>query len=354
MGSKVKVGIIGLGFMGTTHFQIHLQLGKSEILAVADVDERKIQGDWSSVVGNIGDMDYSEPVDMRGIKTYRDGFDLIADPNIEMVDICVPTYLHEKYAVAALKAGKHVLCEKPVGRSLIEAKRITEAAEKSGKFFSNGLCVRYWPEYRHAFELYKSGKLGKVVSASFKRVSPSIHGNAWEDWFMKNKLSGSALLDLHLHDTDLVRYFFGCPRSVTSFGVKGFRSDEGIDHIFTNYNFGDGTLIMAEGGWDPAKASPFEMSFQIVCEKGTVRLSELGYKVIWEDGRIEEPKPASDKLPTGWHVEIDYFLSSIVRGEKPEKYLTPGEIRDSMAIIEAEEKSIKENRTVEVEYNGIL
>ena len=350
MGNKVKTGIIGLGFMGTTHFQIHQQLGKSDIIAVADVDEKKTKGDWSSVVGNIGDMDYSKPVDMNGIKTYTDAMELIDNPEVEMVDICVPTYLHEKYAIAALKAGKHVFCEKPIGRTFSEAKNITAEAEKSSRLFSNGLCVRYWPEYRHAWELYSSGRLGKVISATFKRVSPSIHGNAWQDWFMKEELSGSALLDLHLHDTDLVRYFFGRPVSVTSFGVKGFRSDNGIDHIVTNYDFGNDTFIMTEGGWDPAKTTPFEMSFQIVCEKGTIRLSEFGYKVMYEDGKIEEPKPALDNLPTGWHVEIDYFLSSILTGTKPDKYLSTAEMRDSMAIVEAEELSIKENRSVKIEY----
>lgn len=350
MKTHVKVGIIGLGFMGTTHFAIHRELGKSEITAVADVDERKLSGDWSRVIGNIGGGDNSKPVDLSGIKTYKDAMDLIADPEVEMVDICVPTYLHEKYAVAALESGKHVLCEKPIGRTFSEAKRITEAAEKSDKFFSNGLCVRYWPEYRHAFELYNSGKLGKMISATFKRVSPSIHGNAWENWFMKSELSGSALLDLHLHDTDLVRYFFGRPKTVTSFGVRGFRSDNGIDHVVTRYDFGDGSLVLTEGGWDPAKTTPFEMSFQIVCEKGTIRLSEIGYKVMWEDGRIEEPKPADEKLPTGWHVEIDYFLTSILKEKKPDKYLSTADMRDSMAIIEAEELSIEEKRTVKIEY----
>jgi len=350
VGNKVKAGIIGLGFMGTTHFRIHEQLGKSEIIAVADVDEKKILGDWSSVVGNIGNSDNSKPVDMSGIKTYTDAMELIDNSDIEMVDICVPTYLHEKYMLAALRNGKHVLCEKPIGRTFLEAKRITAEAEKSDRFFMNGLCVRHWPEYRHAWELYTSGKLGKVISATFKRVSPSIHGNSWQDWFMKSELSGSALLDLHLHDTDLVRYFFGRPVSVTSFGAEGFRSDRGIDHVVTNYDFGDGSLVIAEGGWDPAKTTPFEMSFQIVCEKGTIRLSELGYKVMYEDGRIEEPKPASENLPTGWHVEIDYFLSSILNGTKPDKYLSTAEIRDSMAIVEAEKLSIKEKRTVKIEY----
>jgi len=350
MKNRVKVGIIGLGFMGTTHFQIHKQLGLSEVIAVSDVDNKKTAGDWSGVIGNIGDMDYSKPIDMSDIKAYSNAMELISNPEIEMVDICVPTYLHERYAIAALKSAKHVLCEKPIGRTYLEAKRITAEAEKSTKFFSNGLCVRYWPEYRHAYELYSSGKLGKVISASFKRVSPSIKGNSWQDWFMKDELSGGALLDLHLHDTDLVRYFFGRPVAVSSFGVNGFRSDLGIDHVFTHYEFDDDSLVMAEGGWDPAKTTPFEMSFQIVCEKGTIRLSETGYKIMYEDGRVEEPEPALDNLPTGWHVEIDYFLSSIINGKKPDKYLSTAEMRDSMAIIEAEELSIKEKRTVTIKY----
>ncbi len=350
MGKKLKVGIIGLGFMGSTHFGIHKQLGMSDIIAVADVDERKTAGDWSSIIGNIGDSDNSKPVDMSGIKAYSDAMDLINNPEVEVVDICVPTTLHAKYAVAALEKGKHVFCEKPIGRSAADAAVITAAAEKSDKFFMNGLCIRYWPEYRHAFELYTSGKLGKMVSAVFKRVSPSIHGNSWQDWFMKERESGSALLDLHLHDTDLVRYFFGKPLSVTSFGLKGFRSDAGIDHVVTNYDFGDGSLVMAEGGWAPAKTTPFEMSFQIVCEKGTIRFSELGYKVLYEDGKIEEPKPAVEDMPTGWHVELDYFLSSVLNGTKPDKYLSTAEMRESIAIIEAEELSIREKRSVKIKY----
>ena len=101
MRKKVKVGIIGLGFMGTTHFQIHKQLGKSDIIAVADVDEKKISGDWSCVVGNIGDMDYSKSVDMSGIAAYTDAMKLISNPEIELVDICVPTYLHEKFPIVS-------------------------------------------------------------------------------------------------------------------------------------------------------------------------------------------------------------------------------------------------------------
>jgi predicted dehydrogenase len=348
---KVKIGIIGIGFMGSTHFHIHKANTNAEVVAIADVDEKKLTGDWSGIIGNIGGFD-NKNVDLSNIKTYKDGLDLIADPNVDMVDICVPTFLHEKYAVAALKAGKHVHLEKPIARNLNEAKNIVETANSSKGFFSVGMCIRFWPEYRHAWELYKSGKIGKLVSATFKRVSPSIAGNAWEDWFMKEELSGGSLLDLQLHDIDEVINFFGKPDKVTGFGSKGFRSDaEGIDHAVIVYDFNDGTLVSTEGGWDAAAATPFEMSFQIVCEKATIRLSETGYKVIWEDGTVEEPKPASEKLPTGWHVELDYFVNCIINNTAPDKYIGYDDMIAGIELVEAAKKSINNKETINIKWN---
>jgi predicted dehydrogenase len=171
---------------------------------------------------------------------------------------------------------------------------------------------------------------------------------------MKSDLSGGALLDLHLHDADEVIYFFGNPKKVSAFGSKGFRSDaEGVDHSMTIYHFEDGTLVTAEGGWDPAAATPFEMSFQIVCEKATIRLSETGYKVIWEDGKVEEPKPAQENLPTGWHIEFDYFLDCIINNKKPIDYITQKEMVDGIALIDAERKAIDSGSTIEVNYPEI-
>ncbi len=350
MSNEMNIGIIGLGFMGSTHYRIYDKHPLAEIKAVADVDEAKIKGDWSTISGNIGEADNSVPVDMSGLNTYRDGMELINDPEVDLVDICVPTYLHKQYIIAALEAGKHVLTEKPLARNTVEAREILEASGKAKGHLMAGMCIRFWPEYRHAYELVRSGAIGQVKAATFKRVSPSIAGTSWEDWFMQADKSGSALLDLHLHDTDAVHYFFGKPESVTSFGLKGFRSDHGVDHVITRYDFGDDTLITAEGGWSPAGATPFEMSFLIVGEKATIRLSETGYKVIYEDGRVEEPAPADPELPTGWHVEIDYLLRTLLEGKAPTDYLTVEEIAGSLAIIEAEQRSVEENKTIKVDY----
>jgi predicted dehydrogenase len=347
MGKQVKTGIIGLGFMGTTHLDIYRNNDKAVVVAIADVNPAKLRGDISSVVGNIGGGDNSKPLDLSGIKTYEDGMSLIADPEIELVDICVPVYLHKQYALAAIAAGKNVLCEKPLARNSADAQEIAAAAEKAGIKFITGMCIRFWPEYAHALKTVKSGKAGKILSATFKRVSPDINGNGWQNWFMNSELSGGAILDLHLHDVDFVRQLMGMPKAVTAFGAKGVRSDaDGIDHVLACFDYGDGPLVTLEGGWAPAKGTPFEMSFQIVCENMTFRLAGDGYSVIHENGTVEKPQPAAPGLPTGWHVEIDYLLGCILNGVKPA--MPMNQVVEAIRLVEAEVASINKGCSVKI------
>ena len=337
---KVRVGIIGFGFMGTTHFGIYNDNAKAVVTAIADVDPQKRQGDISTVVGNIGGGDNSIPVNMDNIKVYSDGMALISDPDIDLVDICVPVYLHKQYAMAAIAAGKHVICEKPLARNCRDALEIVNAAKKSERIFMTGMCIRFWPEYEHTYRTIKSGVSGKLYSATFKRLSPDIDGNGWENWFMKSELSGGAIFDLHLHDTDFIRHLFGMPQAVTAFGARGVRSDNGIDHVMARYDYGDGSLVTAEGGWDAAKNTPFEMSYQIVCENMTFRFSETGYKVIHADGTVEEPAVSDAALPTGWHREIDCLLDCIANGTEKDTHMDLDNVVDAIRIIEAEMASV--------------
>jgi predicted dehydrogenase len=343
MSKKVKVGIIGLGFMGTTHLDIYRNNDKAEVVAIADINPTKLAGDISSVFANIGGGDNSIPLDLQGITTYSDGMDLIADSNIDLVDICVPTFLHHKYAMAALKADKHLMLEKPIGRTSEEAKEIVEAAGKSDKCFTVGMCVRAWPEYRYVYEQFTAGKYGKLVNAFFKRVSPNLAGKSWEDWFSNESRSGGALLDLHLHDIDEVLYLFGRPRAVTSSGSIGFRGKGSVDHVFTFYDFDDGKTVVAEGGWSPNENVPFEMSFQLICEKATIIFNAAGLNEYLEDGTVVKPDLAGCPGPNGWHQELDSILEAIQAGEAAEKYITPAEMVDGICIAEAERKSIDNN-----------
>ena len=344
----VKIGLIGFGFMGTTHWGVYRGLKNAKVVALADLDPAKRRGDVSKVVGNIGGGDNSKPIDLRGVTVYDDAMKLIREADVDMIDICVPTVDHAELAIAALKAGKHVFCEKPLCRTAAEAMKIAAAAKKAKGFFNVGLCVRAWPEYRAAWEYFKSGKAGKMRSATFKRVSPGVDGNSWNNWYMDGKISGGALLDLHVHDTDEVNYFFGKPKAVTAVGANVVSKNGGIDHVVTTYDFGDGRLVMAEGGWEQAKGATFEMSFTIVCEKATLKLDSTGFNVFLKNGKKQTPKLDVKNGPTGWHQELAYFVSCVQRGVKPTKYQTVDSIADTMRIVFAEEKSVKTRRTVRV------
>lgn len=346
---KIKVGLAGLGFMGTTHLGIYRGLKDVEVVAIADLDPAKLKGDISKVVGNIGGGDNSKLLEMKGIKTYSSAFDLLSNSEIDIMDICVPTPDHQKIAVAALQGGRHVICEKPVCRTVAELEELAEVARESEKFFNAGMCVRAWPEYYHAQSMFKAGKFGKIITAGFRRLSPNISGNSWDNWFMDAKKSGGALLDLHLHDTDFIRFMFGRPEAVTSFGINSVRSDGGVDYVMTNYSF-PGSLITAEGGWCASRKVPFEMSFQMIFEKATVRLAGEGYKIYWENGDVESPQVADAALPTGWHQELAYFVNCVRDNVKPDKYQDMADIVDSFKIVAAEQKSVDTGKTVKIKY----
>ena len=346
---EVKVGIVGLGFMGSTHFRIHSSMPHVKVVALADIDPVKRKGDISSVVGNIGGGDNSKPLDLTGVEVFDNGFEMIEKCDLDMVDICVPTVWHTDLIIAGLEKGIHVFCEKPLCGTPAELKKIVSAVRSSKKFFNVGLCVRAWPEYRHAYEYFKSGKAGKMRSATFKRISPSVDGNAWKNWFMDGAQSGGALLDLHVHDVDEVNYFFGKPKSVTAFGAADIVSKNGgVDHVVATYDYGDGSLVMAEGGWAAAKGTPFEMSFTIVCEKATIKLDASGYHIYPVKGKPITPKVDVKAGPTGWHQELAYFVNCVAKGVQPDKYQTIDSVEDSMKMVFAEMKSIKTRKAVAI------
>lgn len=346
--AKVRIGLIGLGFMGSTHFRIYKGMADAEIVAVADVDPAKRKGDISKVVGNIGNDDNSIPLDMTGITTYADGFDLIRDANVDVVDICCPTLYHSDYIVAALQAGKNVFAEKPFARNMEQAEKIAIAFKNSKGYLNFGMCVRAWPEYYYTRQEFQSGKYGKLFSATFRRLSPSVDGNAWENWFVDGNLSGGALLDMHLHDTDAIRFFFGRPKAVTSSGFKGgISKNGGVDHVITVYHFDDDALVEAEGAWMMSKNAPFEMSFILICEKATIRFDSNGLKIYWNSGEVETP---TVEATTGWHKELAYFVDCVKNRITPDKYQDFESVFDGFKIVMAEQQSVDSKQRVEIKY----
>ena len=164
----IRVGIIGLGAMGRLHFQSWKTCPGAQIGAISARDPKLRAGDWGGKEFNLGDQS-AERVDLSGITPYERAEDLIADPAIDAVDICTSTPQHAPLAIAALRAGKHVLCEKPMALTLAECDAMQAAADESGKILMIAHCLRFWPHYLKAASIIKSGEFGRPLYARASR-----------------------------------------------------------------------------------------------------------------------------------------------------------------------------------------
>src|SRR5262245_60515005 len=112
----INIALVGLGFMASTHLKAYRKLPEARVVALCNPSGRNLDGDFSKVFGNVGDKQPLQ-LDMTGVKACRNFSDLLTDPQIQLIDICTPTITHHELAIEALKAGKHVICEKPLART---------------------------------------------------------------------------------------------------------------------------------------------------------------------------------------------------------------------------------------------
>ena len=144
----MKVGIAGVGFMGWIHYLAYRKVPGVAVAAICDKVPKRLAGDWTDIKGNFGPP--GEQIDVAAMQTYTELEQLVADPDLDLVDICLPPFLHADAAILALRAGKHVFCEKPMSLTTGECQRMVEAAQASGKQIFIGHVLPFFPEYAHA------------------------------------------------------------------------------------------------------------------------------------------------------------------------------------------------------------
>ena len=337
-----RIGIIGLGFMGRVHYDTYSKVSGAEVVAVCDADPKRAAGDLSDTWGNV-DKGSTRQLPMDRIKGTCDWRELITMPQVDVIDICVPTPAHVEVATAALATGKHVVCEKPLARSSADAWVISEAARAARGMFMPAMCMRFWPEWEWIKRAVDEGKYGRVMSARFRRV-----GSIPAGWFRNGKLSGGALLDLHIHDTDFIYHLFGKPGAVFSQGHVG-QSGE-IDHVVTQYDYraapgGGPAAVAAEGSWTAAEGFGFRMQATLHCERATLDY-EFGRKdgalVVYAEGKGTPVEVANHD---GYVGEMTYFHECIRSGKRPTR-VTAEDAVTGIQIIEAEKQSIETGKPV--------
>lgn len=305
----LKVALIGCGGMGSTHARSWLQLkDKVELIAIADLMPEKAQ----------------KFAEKSGAKLYPNGDELLANEKPDIVDVCVPTFLHTKYAVAAMEMGCNVFIEKPVCLNEEEAQLLLETQKRTGVKVQVGQVIRFWDEYMYLKQVKDEGTFGKVLSGVFARLS-SNPAWSWENWYNDYKRSGTVALDLHVHDLDFIRYFNGSePEAIESVCT---RDNEGvIQQIFSTYHYGD-VVFTAEGCWDYPAKYPFSMSYRVKFEKATVVFDSTGKLTVYPvDGKPFEPeltKIDAAESNSGINVSNDgpyvrqlaYFVDHVINGE---------------------------------------
>ena len=205
----MNVGIVGLGFMGMIHYLAYQRLRSVKVAAICEQDPVRRGGDWRTIKGNFGPP--GELMDLSAVAQYGDLAAMLADPSLDLIDICLPTALHAPAAIKALAAGKHVLCEKPIALQPADADAMVAAAEKAGRMLSIGHVLPFFPEYRFAYDTIAGGKYGRLLGGHFKRI---ISDPAWMPRFYDPQVIGGPMLDLHVHDAHFIRLTCGMPQSV--------------------------------------------------------------------------------------------------------------------------------------------
>lgn len=304
----MRIAVVGLGFMGMVHVKAIRNIGRHQLTAVVSASPEKLEGDLSNIAGNLGGP--GEKMDFSGIGRYTSVEQCLADPHVDAVDLCLPTHLHVPTTIAALRAGKHVLVEKPMALTGEQCDLLLEEAQKAGRTLMVAQVLRFFPAYLALRDTLP--RLGSVRTAFFRR---RCAGPAWAKWLVSKEQSGGGIFDLVIHDVDQCVQNFGLPEYVSSTGYENLAA--GVDVMESQLYYGNGMVATVTGGWHHPKSYPFSMEYTVVADQGTVEYSSAGREpTLYRADGEKEVLPLVDI--DGYQAEIEYFLDCAEAGKEPE------------------------------------
>jgi predicted dehydrogenase len=339
----VRIGLVGVGFMGMIHYLAARRLQGAGVAAVCSRDPTKLAGDWRSIQGNFGPR--GEVMDLSAVKKYERLEALLADPDIDLIDVCNPTHLHPETAIRALEAGKHVLVEKAIALEARDADQMLQAATKAGKLLMVAHVLPFFPEFAYAAEAIRGGRFGRVLGAHFKRV---ISRPDWSAEIGDASKTGGPAVDLHIHDTHFIGLVCGVPRRVFSSGIV---ENGTVNYLTTQYLYGPGGPgVSCSSGALAQKGRPFVHGYEIYLEKATLAYESgtAPLTVLTADGKIEQPSVSGGNDATAaFTLELQAAVDGARNGRAPD--LLSGQLaRDALVLCHKECQSVKSGEAVAV------
>ncbi|MCD9022446.1 Gfo/Idh/MocA family oxidoreductase [Cohnella sp. NL03-T5] len=329
----LKVGLIGIGFMGRVHLTQYARLEREgfpiRLVAVCDKDTLKFQNRF--VEGNLNES--IEKIDFSPYRLYSEIDEMLETEELDIVDIALPTDLHADVAIRALSKGNHVLCEKPMALSSADAIRMVEASEMYGRSLMIAQCLRFWPAYEYLKTCVSDSRYGQPLAGSFFRGGTTPVWSS-DNWMLLEERSGGSLLDQHVHDVDMINWLFGLPESVSSLG-KNVYPGSGFDIVSTHYRYPDGKVILAQDDWTLQGDYGFEMRFRVNFERGNLVFERNVLTDNPAEGAGFQPDLDED---LGFYREIRYFAECVLEN-RPVERSHPAAIVDTIRIAAAERLS---------------
>ena len=312
----INVGVVGVGAMGENHVRVYHKMEEANLVAVSDVSERTLK-----------------KIEKKyGAKGFTEYSDLLENPEIEVVSVCVPTTFHHAVVMEAIKNGKHVLVEKPIAFTVQEAEEMIAAAKDAGVMLATGHVERFNPAVQKAKELIDDGVIGDVVSAFAKRVGP-----------LPPRIKDVGVsIDLAIHDLDIMNYLF--EEDVTQvYGSMNcsFDDSEFEDHAEIMVNFNNEATGIIEVNWlTPYKRRELELTGTAgIISVDYIKQSIEVYGKFAQDIQIKHEEPLKSELKS--------FLNAVMNGEEPE--ITGEDGLKALKMVIAANRSSKEHKPISFE-----
>jgi UDP-N-acetylglucosamine 3-dehydrogenase len=329
---KVRVGVIGLGWFGGIHVDAYQGVYNAEVAAVCTRRPERL----AEVAGKYGIK-----------KAYREYNDLLADPDIDAVDICTHAKDHLAPMLAALVSGKHVILEKPMSNCVDDCDKIVEAAKDCKQNVMIGQICRFENNYALGRDAVLAGKIGDIVSMYARRNISALMSQAPLQTL--SSISGDAV-----HDIDIMNWYVG-KKAVSVYGMASTtRKDIKFPDIgWVNIKYENGSFGVAESCWNLPEGTPFQIDakFEVVGTKGVLYVSDPSQPLIVDDGKkrtIHETvywPVVHGKVTGALHNELQYFADCILKGEKP-VVSTLEDSRHAVQICNAAEESARTDAVV--------
>ena len=295
----IKIGIVGVGGMGTVHYNNYLHLEDCRVVGLVT----------SSESGKAKAKQWGVPA----FDTIRA---LVEHTGADVVDVCTPTYLHKSHVTQALECGAHVIVEKPCALSLADARAMYALAEEKGRHLYVAQVLQFSREVEVLRRLVEEETYGKPLDGLFQRLSARPDW-AQGGWLFDREKSGLVPFDLHIHDLDVIVSLFGVPQEVRcrfSGGTEG-----GVPEL-CRWEYRCGAVnVAAEAGWLKA-CIPFTAVWRVYFERAAVIYDGQtvtaypygGEPVVFDTGEKVKIPTGINVPPTGWYLrELGHFLDCL-------------------------------------------